>query len=40
MAWQEMKKLGWYCRQGLYFRPGVKYNLGLGVSVEEAFRDL
>ena len=40
MAWKEMKKQGWYCRQGLYFRPGVKCNLGLGVSVEEAFRDL
>lgn len=38
MKWKEMKRLGWYCRAGLYFQPSER-KYGTGMSADEAFQN-
>ena len=37
VTWKEMKTIGWHCRAGLYFQPSTKYNIGDGMSADDAF---
>jgi len=37
VTWKEMKTKGWHCRAGLYFQPSTKYNIGDGMSADDAF---
>jgi len=35
--WPNLRKLGWYCRKGRYFSPGMKYRECKGFSAEIVF---
>ena len=37
LVWLNLKNLGWYCRKGKYFSPGMKYNKCAGLTADLVF---